>query len=163
MDTYELLLKDGKRSTFRVQRKGGVVTDEAILMAGDIELVKWKAGSLKLQGSASFTFRDKPLTVRWQWSEVTGKPKAIQVFQEDRMVATYPADAEPIMPRKRWYYAAAGFTLASFMSIGFYIALREQLNLDNNLGLAFLVFAVCAVLFTGVGAAVDLVFRNRSR
>jgi hypothetical protein len=74
MDIYELVLKDGKQSAFKVQRKAGALSDEATLVTGDNELVKWKAGSLKLRGNASFTFRDKPLIVRWQWSEVTGKP-----------------------------------------------------------------------------------------
>ncbi len=160
MDTYPLVLKDGKPSPFLVQRKPGMLRDQATLLFKDKEITTWTAGSLRLTGSESFKYQDKMLTLRWQWNEVTGKPKTIQIFNQDKLLATYPPHADPIQPRKKWHYATIGFSLASLMSGGLFIGLSQGSNLQNNLGLALLIFVVCTVLFTGVGVALDLLRRK---
>lgn len=161
MDTYELVMKDGTPSSFVVKRKAGTLNDQAALLVNGRKAVVWKAGSLQLKGSQPFQFQDKELTLRWQWSEVTGKPKSIQIFDTETLIASFPANAPVITPRNRWHYATRGFSLASLMTIGLAIGLGERLNLQNNLGFGLLVLIVCVVLFTGVGVALDLIFRRK--
>jgi hypothetical protein len=101
------------------------------------------------------------LVLRWQWNQVTGKPKSFQVFDGETLIASFPADAPVIAPRSRWHYTTVGFSLAALMSLGLTIGLGGGLNLQNNLGFGLLVFAICAALFSGVGFVLDLVFRRK--
>lgn len=160
MDTYELMMKNGKISPFVVKRKAGPISDQVALLINGKEVRQWKAGALHLKGTEAFQVRDKALTLRWEWSQMTGKPKAFQIFDQERLIASYPADAPAITPRKKWHYTALGFPLASLISVGLIIGIGEQLGLQNNIGLGVLIFLVCAALFTGVGFVLDLIFQR---
>lgn len=158
---YILELKYNSNSPFMIRYKPGIVEDKVSLWAEDTQLLEWKVRHVNPIGNLNFEYDNKTFEIRWKWNEWTGRPSIMQIFQRDRLIASYPYNAKIIYvnDRPRWHFLnrsiIASFSMMLFMLLVF--MMLRILTDFNSLIITGVLFVILMGLFVLVGAGIDVV------